>query len=97
MVVIKKYWSYILLAIAIAFILLQNNNYISTKKEDTQLIIINQLGKDIKDLTLELDSVKILKKEKIYITKNKIIYEKTALQFNSSTIDNKLRLWAEDL
>ena len=96
-VMLKKYWSYILLLIAIVFILLQNNNYISTKKEDEQLFIIKELGLDIKELSLLLDSVKKLKHQKIYITKNKIIYEKTANIFNSSNIDNKLFLWAEDL
>ena len=95
--ILKKYWSYILLVLAIVFILLQNNNYISTKKEDQQLMIIKELGLDIKDLSLLLDSVKKLKHQKVYITKNKIVYEKTANIFNSSTIDNKLYLWATDL
>jgi len=94
---LTKYLVYILLVIAIAFILLQNNNYISTKKEDQQLMIIKELGNDIKDLSLMLDSVKELKKQKIYITKNKIIYEKTANIFNSSNINDKLRLWSTDL
>ena len=94
---LTKYLVYILLVIAIAFILLQNNNYISTKKEDQQLMIIQKLGNDIKDLSLMLDSVKELKKQKIYITKNKIIYEKTANIFNSGNINDKLRLWSTDL
>ena len=96
-VLLKKYWSYLFLVIAIVFILLQNNNYISTRKEDQQLMIIQKLGNDIKDLSLMLDSVKELKKQKIYITKNKIIYEKTANIFNSGNINDKLRLWSTDL
>jgi len=94
---LKKYLVYILLVIAIAFILLQNNNYISTKKEDEQLYIIKELGLDIKELYLLLDSVKELKQEKVYIVKNKIIYNETANIFNSSNIDNKLKLWTNDL
>ena len=94
---LKKYLVYILLVIAIAFILLQNNNYISTKKEDEQLYIIKELGLDIKELYLLLDSVKELKQQKVYIVKNKIIYNETANIFNSSNIDNKLKLWTNDL
>ena len=96
-VLLKKYWSHLFLVIAIAFILLQNNNYISTKKEDEQLYIIKKLGLDIKDLSLLLDSVRELKQEKIYITKNKIIYNETASTFNNSDINSKLILWSNDL
>ena len=92
-----KYLVYVLLVISIGINIFQKTKVISTKKEDEQLVVINELGIEIKDLNLLLDSVKKIKQQKIYITKNKIIYEKTANIFNSSTINNKLRLWSTDL
>ena len=96
-VLLKKYWSHLFLVIAIMFILLQKTQVLSTKKEDEQRYIINQLGLDINTLSLQLDSIRSLKVQKIYVKSNQKNYEKNANIFNSSTIDNKIKLWTEDI